>query len=46
MGVLIFVQPLVGLTASTLALGERTGALALCGAALILGGVALELRRR
>ena len=46
MGVLIFVQPLVGLTASTLVLGERTGALALLGAALILGGVVLELRRR
>jgi drug/metabolite transporter (DMT)-like permease len=30
----------------TLALGERTGSLALIGAALILGGVALELRRR
>jgi drug/metabolite transporter (DMT)-like permease len=46
MGVLIFVQSLVGLTASTLVLGERTGALALIGAALILGGVALEVRRK
>jgi drug/metabolite transporter (DMT)-like permease len=46
MGVLIFVQPLVGLAASQLVLGERTGALALLGAALILGGVALEVRRR
>jgi O-acetylserine/cysteine efflux transporter len=45
MGVLIFVQPVVGLTASQLALGERTGALALLGAALILSGVALEVRR-
>jgi O-acetylserine/cysteine efflux transporter len=45
MGVLIFVQPLVGLSASTLVLGERTGALALFGAALIVAGVALELRR-
>jgi drug/metabolite transporter (DMT)-like permease len=46
MGVLIFVQPLAGLTASTLVLGERTGALALLGAALLFAGVALELRRR
>jgi len=46
MGVLIFVQPLAGLTASTLVLGERTGALALVGAALLLAAVALELRRR
>jgi drug/metabolite transporter (DMT)-like permease len=46
MGVLIFVQPLVGLTASTLALGERTGALALVGATAILCGVLLEVRRR
>jgi len=46
MGVLIFVQPLVGLTASTLVLGERTGAIALLGAAAILCGVALEVRRR
>ena len=46
MGVLIFVQPLVGLTASALVLGERTGALALLGAALILAGVMLEVRRR
>ena len=46
MGVLIFVQPIVGLTASALVLGERTGALALIGAALILGGVMLEVRRR
>src|SRR5262245_9663865 len=45
MGVLIFVQPVVGLTASQLVLGEGTGALALIGAALILGGVALEVRR-
>jgi drug/metabolite transporter (DMT)-like permease len=45
MGVLIFVQPLVGLCASTLGLGERTGALALLGAATILSGVALEVRR-
>jgi drug/metabolite transporter (DMT)-like permease len=45
MGVLIFVQPVVGLAASHFVLGERTGALALLGAALILGGVALELRR-
>lgn len=46
MGVLIFVQPVVGLTASHFGLGERTGVLALLGAALILGGVALEVRRR
>ena len=46
MGVLIFVQPLVGLTASTLVLGERTGAIALLGAAAILCGVALEVHRR
>jgi drug/metabolite transporter (DMT)-like permease len=46
MGVLIFVQPLVGLTASALVLGEQTGALALVGAALILGGVLLEVSRR
>jgi drug/metabolite transporter (DMT)-like permease len=46
MGVLIFVQPLVGLSASTLGLGERTGALALLGAAAILYGVTLEVRRR
>jgi drug/metabolite transporter (DMT)-like permease len=45
MGVLIFVQPLVGLTASVLGLGERTGAVALVGAAVILCGVALEVRR-
>jgi len=46
MGVLIFVQPLVGLAASTLVLGERTGALALAGAAAILCGVAFEVRRQ
>jgi drug/metabolite transporter, DME family len=45
MGVLIFVQPLVGLSASHFVLGERTGALALIGAAAILCGVALEVRR-
>jgi drug/metabolite transporter (DMT)-like permease len=45
MGVLTFAQPLVGLTATTLILGERTGPLALLGAALILGGVMLEVRR-
>jgi len=45
MGILIFVQPLAGLTASMLVLGERTGALALFGAALLFAGVALELRR-
>jgi drug/metabolite transporter (DMT)-like permease len=46
MGVLIFVQPLVGLTASSVGLGERTGPLALLGAAAILCGVALEVRRK
>jgi O-acetylserine/cysteine efflux transporter len=46
MGVLIFVQPVVGLTASHLVLGERTGTLALLGAAAILCGVALEVRRK
>jgi drug/metabolite transporter (DMT)-like permease len=45
MGVLIFVQPVVGGAASQLGLGERTGLLAWLGAALILGGVALEVRR-
>jgi drug/metabolite transporter (DMT)-like permease len=45
MGILIFVQPLAGLTASMLVLGERTGALALLGAALLLAGVALEVRQ-
>jgi len=45
MGVLIFVQPLAGLTASVLVLGERTGAVALVGAALLFVGVALEVRR-
>ncbi len=45
MGVMIFVQPIVGLAASTLGLGERTGALALIGATAILCGVALEVRR-
>ena len=38
-------QPVVGGAASQLGLGERTGLLALIGAALILGGVALEVRR-
>jgi drug/metabolite transporter (DMT)-like permease len=45
MGVLIFVQPVVGLATSHFALGEHTGAVALSGAALILCGVALEVRR-
>lgn len=45
MGVLIFVQPLAGLAASVLVLGERTGTLALVGAALLFVGVALEVRR-
>ena len=45
MGVLIFVQPVVGVAASQLGLGERTGLLAMLGAALILCGVALEVRR-
>ena len=45
MGVLIFVQPLAGIAASALVLGERTGVLALFGAALLLGGVVLEVRR-
>ena len=45
MGILIFVQPLAGLTASVLVLGERTGALALVGAALLFVGVALEVWR-
>jgi drug/metabolite transporter (DMT)-like permease len=46
MGVLIFVQPVVGVAAGTLGLGERTGALALLGAVVILAGVGLELHRR
>jgi drug/metabolite transporter (DMT)-like permease len=45
MGVLTFVQPVVGLTATMLVLGERTGAIALIGALLILSGVMLEVRR-
>ena len=44
MGILIFVQPLAGLSASMLVLGERTGPLALFGAALLFAGVALEVR--
>ena len=46
MGVLIFVQPVVGVAAGTLGLGERTGALALLGTLAILAGVTLEVRRR
>lgn len=45
MAALIFVQPVVGLAAGRLALGEPVGALALAGAAVILVGVMLEAVR-
>lgn len=45
MAAFIFVQPVVGLAAGHLALGEPVGALALAGAAVILAGVTLEAVR-
>ncbi len=45
MAALIFVQPVVGLAAGRLALGEPVGTLALVGAAVILVGVMLEALR-
>ncbi|MEX2204626.1 MAG: DMT family transporter [Myxococcota bacterium] len=45
MAAFIFVQPVVGLAAGHLALGEPVGALALAGAAVILLGVTLEAVR-
>jgi drug/metabolite transporter (DMT)-like permease len=45
MAAFIFVQPVVGLAAGHLALGEPVGALALAGAAVILAGVTLEAAR-
>ena len=45
MAAFIFVQPVVGLAAGHLALGEPVGALALVGAAVILSGVTLEAVR-
>ncbi|MBM4335172.1 MAG: DMT family transporter [Deltaproteobacteria bacterium] len=45
MAAFIFVQPVVGLAAGHFALGEPVGALALVGAAVILGGVTLEAAR-
>ncbi len=45
MAAFIFVQPVVGLAAGHLALGEPVGALALVGAAVILAGVTLEAAR-
>jgi drug/metabolite transporter (DMT)-like permease len=45
MAAFIFVQPVVGLAAGRLALGEPVGALALAGAAVILFGVTLEAVR-
>jgi drug/metabolite transporter (DMT)-like permease len=45
MAAFIFVQPVVGLAAGRLALGEPVGALALAGAAVILAGVMLEALR-
>jgi len=45
MAALIFVQPVVGLAAGRLALGEPVGTLALVGAAVILVGVMLEAVR-
>ncbi|MGH9884728.1 MAG: DMT family transporter [bacterium] len=45
MAALIFVQPVVGLLAGRLGLGEPVGALALAGAGVILVGVMLEAVR-
>lgn len=45
MAAFIFVQPVVGLAAGSLALGEPVGALALAGAGVILAGVMLEAAR-
>ena len=45
MAAFIFIQPIVGLAAGHLALGEPVGPLALAGAFLILVGVTLEARR-
>lgn len=45
MAALIFVQPVVGLAAGRLALGEPVGSLALAGAGVILVGVMLEALR-
>ncbi len=45
MAAFIFIQPLVGLAAGHVALGEPVGPLALGGAFLILVGVTLEARR-
>lgn len=44
MATFIFLQPLFGLAAGALALGEPVGALAIGGAALVAGAVALEAR--
>jgi drug/metabolite transporter (DMT)-like permease len=45
MALLIFVQPVVGLAAGRLALGEPVGGLALAGAALILAAVTVDALR-
>jgi drug/metabolite transporter (DMT)-like permease len=45
MAAMIFVQPVVGLAAGRLALGEPVGSLALVGAAVILASVTLEAVR-
>jgi drug/metabolite transporter (DMT)-like permease len=44
-GGFIFAQPVVGLAAGRLALGEPVGTLALVGAGVILAGVTLEAVR-
>lgn len=44
MATFIFLQPVVGLAAGALALGEPVGALAVGGAAVVAAGVAIEAR--